>query len=100
MAKEISIMSSLQTSTPPHVKRLPRVIEKTGLSRATSYAYIKKKRFPPSIPLGSRSVGWLESKIDKWITSCIAMRVIHGQIDTEQTYQTKNNIIVIPETYI
>lgn len=56
------------------VLRLPQVIQKTGLSRATIYAYIKKDQFPAPFPLSERSVGWLESSIDSWIDSRVALR--------------------------
>ena len=51
--------------------RLPKVQEKTGLSRSSIYAFIKLNKFPASISLGMRSVGWLEESIDDWIDSKI-----------------------------
>jgi prophage regulatory protein len=39
----------------------------TGLSRSTIYARIKEGRFPPSISLGAKAVGWLRSDIETWI---------------------------------
>ena len=56
------------------ILRLKKVMEKTGLSRSTIYNYIKDKTFPKPISLGIRAVGWLESDIDEWIQSRIAMR--------------------------
>lgn len=53
------------------ILRLPAVIERTGLSRSSIYSYQQDKRFPRSIPLGGRNVGWLESDIEKWIESKI-----------------------------
>jgi prophage regulatory protein len=51
----------------PKILRLPAVIDKTGLSRATIYLKISKKTFPSPISLGERSVGWLESEVEAWI---------------------------------
>ncbi len=51
----------------PKILRLPAVIDKTGLSRATIYLKISKKTFPSPISLGERSVGWLESEVETWI---------------------------------
>jgi prophage regulatory protein len=51
----------------PKILRLPAVIDKTGLSRATIYLKISKKTFPLPISLGERSVGWLESEVEAWI---------------------------------
>lgn len=54
--------------------RLKEVIELTGLSRSCIYKYIEEGRFPRSVPLGGRSVGWVESEIHNWIQSAIARR--------------------------
>jgi prophage regulatory protein len=51
------------------VLRLSQVKEKTGLGRSTIYAEMSKGKFPKSISLGIRSVGWLEDSIDNWIDS-------------------------------
>ncbi|MGS0681829.1 helix-turn-helix transcriptional regulator [Shewanella sp. 30m-9] len=49
------------------VMRLPEVIAKVGLSRSTIYLRISKGRFPASISIGDRAVGWLESDIEQWL---------------------------------
>jgi prophage regulatory protein len=49
------------------VIRLPQVKNVTGLSRSTIYAYMKEEKFPQSISLGSRAVGWTETSIESWI---------------------------------
>lgn len=43
-----------------------------SLSRSTIYALMAAGKFPRSIPLGERSIGWLESDIQDWIDSRIA----------------------------
>lgn len=35
---------------------------------------IKNASFPKPIPLGLRAVGWLESEVETWIQSKIAIR--------------------------
>ena len=57
--------------TTPTIIRLPRVKQRTGLSRSTIYALIKAKQFPASIALGARAVGWSSSDIDAWIENRI-----------------------------
>lgn len=57
------------------ILRLPKVKERTGLSRATIYLRMQQGSFPKSINLGARAVGWLESDIDLWI---------HHQIEQSQ----------------
>lgn len=49
------------------VIRLKAVMNQTGLARSTIYKLMKEKRFPQSIALGARSVGWLESEVFEWI---------------------------------
>ena len=53
------------------IKRLNGVISMVGLSRSTIYSLMAADKFPKSIPLGARSVGWLESDIQAWIDSRI-----------------------------
>ena len=49
------------------VIRLPQVISATGLARSTIYKKVANKEFPKPISIGVKSVGWLESDIQKWI---------------------------------
>lgn len=49
------------------VLRLAEVIEKTGLARSTIYKYTGEGKFPKSISLGGRSVGWIDSEIHEWL---------------------------------
>ncbi len=51
-----------------NILRLPRVKERTGLSRSTIYLRISRGEFPAPISLGSRAVGWLEEDIDTWLS--------------------------------
>ena len=52
--------------------RMPMVKFRTGLSRSTIYLLMAKGKFPASILLGDRAVGWLESDIDQWLDDRIA----------------------------
>jgi len=53
------------------ILRLKQVIEMTGLSRSTIYAYISKGLFPKQIALGERAVGWLLDDIEGWLQAKI-----------------------------
>lgn len=53
------------------ILRLPEVKIRTGLSRSSIYSFIKESKFPKSVNIGIRSVGWLESDINSWISSKI-----------------------------
>jgi len=52
--------------------RLPEVKHLTGLSKSSIYAMISENSFPRQIPLGSRTVVWLESDIQKWIAEQVS----------------------------
>ena len=51
--------------------RLPRTIQKTGLSRSTIYSLVSRGEFPQQIKLSPRTMGFLESEIDEWIAGRI-----------------------------
>lgn len=59
------------------ILRLPEVMGRVGLRRASIYFHINKGSFPKPISLGARAVGWLESDIDGWIAARI--EVTHRQ---------------------
>lgn len=56
----------------PTILRLPEVTARTGLPRSTIHLRMSEGTFPASIPLGVRSVGWVASEIDVWISQRIA----------------------------
>jgi prophage regulatory protein len=49
------------------ILRLPKVKNRTGLSRSSIYLRVSQDRFPSPISLGGRAVGWIEEEIDQWI---------------------------------
>jgi prophage regulatory protein len=56
------------------ILRRKEVEARTGLSRSTIYNRIKLGTFPAPVPLGEKSVGWIESEIDSFLANCIAQR--------------------------
>jgi len=60
------------------ILRLKDVIGQTGLARSTIYKYIDAGSFPKPVPLGGRSVGWVESEIQGWITEKVERRDIEA----------------------
>lgn len=62
---------------------LQRVIDKTTLARGTLYAYIKAGKFPASVQLGPRRVGWVESEVDAWIK---------GQVDASRPAKLEGSV--------
>lgn len=53
------------------ILRLPAVKARTGLSRSTIYLRISEGRFPKSISLGGRAVGWIEAEVNDWLNQQI-----------------------------
>ncbi len=67
-------MAAIAEVHPRIIKR--REVEvRTGLPRSTMYDRIKRGDFPAPIPLGARSVSWLEHEID----ACLADRVAQAR---------------------
>lgn len=54
--------------------RLKQVTDCTGLARSTIYKYIAECTFPKPVPLGERSVGWVEKEVHDWILARIEER--------------------------
>jgi prophage regulatory protein len=66
---------SLQSATEDPVFLRRRAVEaRTGLPRSSIYDRIAAGEFPKPVPLGGRSVGWLESEIVEWQKARIAER--------------------------
>ena len=54
--------------------RLPEVMHRTGLPRASIYEQMAQGIFPKPIDLSIRSRGWIESEVDAWIKARINAR--------------------------
>lgn len=67
-------LASCAPQVPTRVLRLPDVIARVGLKRASIYLHIGKGTFPKPIALGPRAVGWLEHEIDEWLAARVQMR--------------------------
>ena len=62
------------TTPPVRILRLPEVMTRVGLKRASIYQHMAAGAFPKQIALGVRAVGWLESEIDTWLSDRIQER--------------------------
>jgi prophage regulatory protein len=60
------------TSAPLRILRLKEVCKTVGLGRSFVYRLQTENRFPHSIKIGVRAVGWLEEDIRKWLAERIA----------------------------
>ena len=54
------------------ILRRKQVQARTGLGKSSVYALMAEGKFPKSIKISARAVGWLESDIDDFIASRIA----------------------------
>ena len=54
--------------------RLPAVVDRTGKNPTDIYEGMKEGTFPTSVPIGKRTVGWLEEEVEAWIEKRIAAR--------------------------
>jgi prophage regulatory protein len=63
-------------SLEPNVKilRLAEVLNRVGICRASIYQRMSRGSFPQSVPLGPRTVGWLEHEVTAWLAARIALR--------------------------
>ncbi|MDH0293172.1 AlpA family transcriptional regulator [Pseudomonas sp. GD04087] len=56
------------------IMRLQEVMATTGLARSTIYKFISEGTFPKTVPLGGRSVGWVEEEVQDWVLERIEER--------------------------
>jgi prophage regulatory protein len=59
------------SKVPTRILRLPEVMHRVGLKRASIYHAIAKSSFPKQVALNQRSVGWIEQEIEDWLTARI-----------------------------
>jgi len=50
-----------------NILRIRAVMARTGMARSSIYQKMNAGEFPPSINIGSRSIGWLDDEIEGWI---------------------------------
>lgn len=68
--------------------------EKTGLSKSAIYNQIKKGEFPVRVPIGSRTVAWLESDINEWLEWRVQVRdrAVKGFLANKVIFGYKFNV--------
>ena len=67
-------VSESSTPRPLRMLRLPEVLERTGLKRATIYKRGREGTFPSPISLGGNVTAWAEPEIDAWLAERVAAR--------------------------
>jgi prophage regulatory protein len=56
---------------PDRILRLPTVLARTGLSRATLYRKVQAGTFPRQLKIAARCAGWRESAVNEWMNNPI-----------------------------
>lgn len=64
----------MEQSSNYRLIRKQEVCHLTGLSSSSIYDYMEQGRFPKQVPLGGRSVAWVEAEVTEWIAGCIKNR--------------------------
>jgi prophage regulatory protein len=63
----VSVMPRVASTVPVKLIRLPRVLERTGLSRSTIWRLERAGLFPRRRRVSANVVAWLESEVTAWI---------------------------------
>ncbi|MGJ0629827.1 helix-turn-helix transcriptional regulator [Xenorhabdus bovienii] len=58
--------------TKENLIHLPEVQRRTGYGKAWIYKLIAGNKFPKQVKIGTRSIAFVESEIDDWISQRIA----------------------------
>ncbi len=51
--------------------RMPAVVSRTGLSKATIYLLIAAGKFPKPVKISARASAWVHSEITRWERNCV-----------------------------
>ena len=70
----MSLNSADAQNSPARILRLPEVVKRTGLPRASIYQQMALGIFPRQVAISVRSRGWIESEIQTWIDQRIQAR--------------------------
>lgn len=69
VSKPIQSQKTTQKQLQEKILRIEEVTKIVGLSRSTIWRMETKGTFPARVPLGTRSVGWRNVEIEKWIAN-------------------------------
>ena len=87
-----AVAELMRSRSERNIIRLPRVMDKTGMSRTSIYDGIQKRTFPAQVLLSQRSVGWYEDQVDDWVANRIEARKHGGIASTSSTTKLSHQI--------
>ena len=61
-------------SAERRILRRPEVEKKTGFKRSHIYSLMNQGKFPRTVPIGVRAVGWDSIEVDQWLAKRRAAR--------------------------
>ena len=71
---DLVVSTVIEPVSPPRSRllRLPEVMDRVGLRRASIYQRMNEGRFPKSRSLGAKCAVWVEAEIDAWIENIVS----------------------------
>jgi prophage regulatory protein len=58
----------MEAPTPDRLLKIDEVLELVAVGKTKLYRMLKDGEFPPAVRLGSRSVAWRRSDVERWIS--------------------------------
>ena len=71
---QCKLIPNIDMNSNSYYIRLSAVIERTSLSRSTIYRLIAEGSFPSQVPIGARSVAWVNHEIEDWCIDKLSNR--------------------------
>lgn len=63
----MSAMQRIDAGAADRLVRMPEVLARTSLSRATIYRKMARGEFPQSIQIGANSMAWHAHEFERWL---------------------------------
>jgi prophage regulatory protein len=73
---------------PIRILRVREVAERSGISRSLLCKFVREGKFPPSVKIGERAAGWLESDVAVCVTSRSVSTLAANQLAAATTCQS------------
>lgn len=64
----MSVIQRIGAGATDRLVRMPEVLARTSLSRATIYRKMARGEFPSSVQIGANSMAWHASAFDRWLS--------------------------------
>ena len=78
-------------NAPTRILRLPEVMRRVGLKRASIYSAIAEGSFPKQIVLNARAVGWIEQEIEDWLIARV-----NNSRQKQGLFLTSSHHVILP----